>query len=192
MGVTERDDLRVRDRDNRVGADEPLHHRNRCIQQASRLARQQRGDQLRVGAGGEVGSLGGQLVPQLVCVGQVAVVPDRDQRVVARVTHRLRVVPLVGAGRRIPNVTDRPIAREAAQGRLVEDIVHQAELTEDRDLSPVAGGDAGALLAAVLERVQGEVGEPRDVPPRGVDRDNPALLAWGFSDHASASGSAAS
>ena len=38
-------------------------------------------------------------------------------------------------------------------------------------------GDAGGLLAAVLERVQREVGEPGDVRLRRVDAEDAALVA---------------
>ena len=42
---------------------------------------------------------------------------------------------------------------------------------------PCGGGDAGRLLAAVLERVEREVGQPRDVAPRRHDAEDAALVA---------------
>ena len=45
------------------------------------------------------------------------------------------------------------------------------------DVAALAGGDPGRLLAAVLERVEREVGEPGDVVAGRVDAEDPALVA---------------
>ena len=44
-------------------------------------------------------------------------------------------------------------------------------------MAVVAGRDARGLLAAVLQRVQGEVGEAGDVGLRRVDAEHAALVA---------------
>ena len=61
---------------------------------------------------------------------------------------------------------DRQIAGECAQVVLAEHLADQPQLAA-RDDVPAAVGrrDPGRLLAAVLERVQREVGQARDVVP---------------------------
>ena len=44
-------------------------------------------------------------------------------------------------------------------------------------MAALAAGDAGRLLAAVLEGVEREVGEPGHVVAGGVDPEHPALVA---------------
>ena len=111
---------------------------------------------------------------------------EGDDVVAARVRHRLGVVPLVGAGGRVAHVADRGAAGEAAQRGLVEDAAHQAQVALHRDVAGVADGDARALLAAVLQRVEGVEGQPRDVAPRRDHREDPALLLGMVVDHSGA------
>jgi hypothetical protein len=56
-------------------------------------------------------------------------------------------------------VADGDVAGQGVQRGLVEDLRDQAHVLVDEDLPPVADGDPGRLLAAVLQRVQAEVGE---------------------------------
>ena len=44
-------------------------------------------------------------------------------------------------------------------------------------MAALAAGDAGRLLAAVLERVEREVGQPGHIVAGGVDPEDPALVA---------------
>src|SRR6185503_14648564 len=44
------------------------------------------------------------------------------------------------------------------------------------DVAALAGGDPGRLLAAVLQRVEREVGEPGDVVARRVYAEHPAFI----------------
>ena len=82
----------------------------------------------------------------------------------ARVAHdRLRVLPHRRAGGGVAGVADRDVAREAGEARLVEHLVHEAHVLHRHHARAVRDGDPGALLAAVLERIEAEVGEPRDV-----------------------------
>ena len=73
------------------------------------------------------------------------------------------VSPCPAASGRIAHVSDRHVARERLQLLLVEDLRDQAQLAHRRDVSALAGRDPGGLLPAMLERVEPEVGEPRDV-----------------------------
>ena len=109
-----------------------------------------------------------QLVVQLDGVDQVAVVRQRELAAGAvgalGALHRLGVLPGVGAGRRVAHVADRELAGERAQVVLAEDLADEAEVAARDDVpAAVGGGDARRLLAAVLERVEREVGEPRDL-----------------------------
>ena len=115
-----------------------------------------------------------QLVAQLVGVDQVAVVPERDGARVAVVEQRLRVRPRVRAGGRVARVADRELAVQAGQVLLVEHLRDEAEVAQRREAAVLGDGDPGRLLAAVLERVQAEVGEPRDVAAGGVDAEDAA------------------
>ena len=55
---------------------------------------------------------------------------------------------------------------------LVEHLADEAEVLDDGDLAVVGDGDAGALLAAVLQGVEAEEGEARDVASRRVDAED--------------------
>ena len=73
-----------------------------------------------------------------------------------------------------------PLVSVALQPRerlLVEDLAHQPQPLVQREPRAIAGGDPGRLLAAMLQRVQADVGEARHRVARGVDADHAALLA---------------
>ena len=117
------------------------------------------------GVGGLDGQLGG--------VDQVAVVAQR-QAGAGRggAERRLGVLPGGGAGRGVAGVADREVAAQAAQRRLVEDLADQPEVLVDDDDGAVGHRDAGRLLTAVLEGVQTEVGQLRDLFPRRPDAED--------------------
>ena len=69
-------------------------------------------------------------------------------------------------------MADGVLAAEALEHLLVEHLADQAEVLDDRDLAVVGHGDAGALLAAVLQGVEAEEGQARDVEPRRVDAED--------------------
>ena len=54
---------------------------------------------------------------------------------------------------------DGDVALHGRQGLLVENLADQTEVLEHQHLRPVRHGDAGGLLAAVLQRVQPVIGE---------------------------------
>ena len=74
-------------------------------------------------------------------------------------------------------MADRHVAVERAQLLLVEDLGDEPGVAQGGDVTALAGGDPGRLLAAVLERVEREVGEPGDLVPGRVDAEDPALVA---------------
>src|SRR4051794_11014660 len=89
----------------------------------------------------------------------------------------LRVLPLVGAGRRIADVADGQVAAQRPQIVLLEHLRDEAERALGDDVAAVVGGrDPGGLLPAMLERVQGEVRETRHVVLGTVDPEHPALV----------------
>ena len=174
--VAERDHALVCHDDRRVGALQTLHDvRDRVLDALRGMRGDQGGDDLRVRRGAEPHALRGQLVVQLDRVDQVAVVAQSDRPAVVAV-HGLRVLPSAAAGGRVAHVADRHLARERLEAALVEDLGDEAEVALGGDVTALGGGDAGRLLAAVLERVEREVGETRDVLLRGIDAEHAALV----------------
>ena len=96
-----------------------------------------------------------------------------------RTEHRLGVLPGGGPLGGVADVADGHVAGEVGQGLVVEDLGDQAEVLVDEDLGAVGGGDAGRLLAAVLEGVQAEVAQTGDVLTGGPHTEDAALLTWG-------------
>ena len=62
---------------------------------------------------------------------------------------------------------------QRVEGGLVEDLTHQAHVLEDHDPAAIAHGDTGGLLAAVLQRIQAEVGELGDILVRRPHPEHP-------------------
>ena len=87
---------------------------------------------------------------------------------------RLRVRPLRRAGGRVAGVADGKLAVEAAQVLLREDLRDEPHVADHGQPTVVGHGDPGRLLPAVLERVEGEVRDASDVPPRRVDAEDAA------------------
>ena len=91
-------------------------------------------------------------------VRDVAVVGDGDFALVAVDRERLRVPQRRVARRGISRVADRQITRQTRDGMWREDVRHMTHVLVAIDVAAVAGRDAGAFLAAMLKRVQAEVG----------------------------------
>ena len=113
-----------------------------------------------------------ELVAQLGGVDEVAVVAQGDHVAVAAAHEGLGVLPVAGAGGGVAHVADSVLAAEAGEHLFVEDLAEQTEVLDDRDLAVVAHGDAGALLAAVLQGVEAEERQAGDVAPRCVDAED--------------------
>ena len=101
------------------------------------------------------------LAPQRVGVDQVAVVRERDAE--RRVdVERLGLVGAFGAGGRIAAMGDADPALQQRHRVLVEHVAHQSVALVHAQLAAVGGGDAGGVLAAVLEHGQPVVELCRD------------------------------
>jgi hypothetical protein len=172
--VAKGDQGSVRERDRRVRTLEPLHRvRDRVVKRRVVVC-DQRGDHLAVGRRAERDPRGAQLVPQLVRVDEVAVVPERDGPGAAVLDEGLRVRPLRRPGRRVARVPDRNLTLQSVQLLLVEHLRHEPEVAQRGQAAGLGDGDPGRLLAAVLQREQAEVREPRDVAVGCVDAEDAA------------------
>src|SRR5699024_7399846 len=78
------------------------------------------------------------------------------------------------ARRRVAAVADGDVATQGGQAPLVEDLGDQTHVLVDEDLLSVGGGDAGGLLATVLEGIEAVVGQLGDVLARGPDAEDAA------------------
>ena len=124
-----------------------------------------RGEQLadELAVGGEHAGQHAELGRELLGVGEVAVVAEREPGVGDRAVDGLRVAPRARTGRGVADVTDREVTLERREPALVEHLRDETHVLDDRDRLAVADRDAGRLLAAVLQGVEAEVrvlGEP--------------------------------
>ena len=183
VGIAEREQRVLAQDDRRERTADALHRVHGALGERARVVRDERADDLGVGGGAEPHALLLQLRAQLVGVREVAVVPERDGAAGAVGDDRLRVHPVRRAGRRVAGVPDRRAAGQGLQLALVEDLRDEAHVPDGEHPAAVADGDARALLPAVLERVEREVGEARDVAARRVDAEDaahqPAAIARG-------------
>ncbi len=101
---------------------------------------------------------------------------ERDRAVGGGPEGRLRVLPHGGAGGRVAGVTDRDMTLEGAEGGLVEDLGDQAHVLEDEDLGAVAHRDSRGLLSSMLQGVEPEVSELRDLFTRSPDTEDAASV----------------
>jgi hypothetical protein len=69
------------------------------------------------------------------------------------------------------------VSGQPVEHLLVEDLRDEAELRVDEKILTVADGDPRGLLAAMLQRVEAEVGEAGDVFAGSVYAEDPALFA---------------
>ncbi len=172
--VAEGDQPPLREGDDRVRAVEPPHRARSGLLERVGVVRDQRRDQLAVGGRSQRDALGPQLVAELADVDEVPVVAERDRADGPVLHQRLRVRPLRGARRRVARVADRDLAAEAVELLLVEDLRHEPEVAQRRQPAVLRDRDPGRFLAAVLEREEAEVREPRDVAVGGVDAEDAA------------------
>jgi hypothetical protein len=132
---------------------------------------------LAVGTGAELHALVDEVRAQGVRVDERAVVRKRDEHVVDGRDVRLRGFPRRGAAARgVPRMAHGHEAFERGQAGLVEHLRHEAEILRHHDGFAVADGDAGALLPAVLQRLQAEAGHARDVFAGRVHAEYGALF----------------
>ena len=67
-------------------------------------------------------------------------------------------------------------ARQCGEVGVGEDLAHEAQVLAGEHLLAIAHGDAGGLLAAVLQGTQGIVGETGHIAARGPDAEDAAFL----------------
>ena len=142
---------------------------------------QQRGHEGGVGGGAAfevlavVGDLGSELA-QLDRVGEVAVVAQGERARGGGAERRLGVAPHVRAGRRVADVAQGDVAAQALQGLLGEHLRHEALILIHEDLLAIRCRNTGALLAAVLQGIEGEVGQAGNVLARGPHSEDAAVI----------------
>ena len=100
-----------------------------------------------------------QRVAELGGVRQIAIVGDGDLAAHAIHRERLRVADVRRAGGGIARVADGHVADQVMENFRVENLRHQTHAVVLEKFSIVAGDDAGAFLAAMLQRVETVVGE---------------------------------
>ena len=184
--VAEGDEPSLRERDDGVGAVETLHRVRHGLVERRLVVRDQRRDELAVGRRPERDA-GPAARRALADVDQVAVVAERDGARAAVLDERLRVRPLRRAGRRVAVVADRDLAAQAAELLLVEDLGDEPEVAQRRQAPVLGDRDPRRLLAAMLQREEAEVREPRDVAVGCVDAEDAAHQATTLSGRSRAS-----
>ena len=115
-------------------------------------------DHFGVAVGLEDGAAPLQLRAHFDGVGDVAVVRHRHAALVAGDREGLRVQQRRIAGRGVARVADGQLAGQLGQHPCGEDIRHMAHRLLAVDFSAIAGADARAFLAAMLQRVKPQVG----------------------------------
>ena len=75
---------------------------------------------------------------------------------------------------------DGQVPLQGTQMRLVEDLRDQTHVLVDDDPAAVGDRDPGRLLAAVLQRIQAEVGELGDLLPGGPHTKDTAGILRAF------------
>ena len=118
-------------------------------------------DDLRVAVRLEDRSLPDELLAQLFRVHEITVVTERNLPVRAVDEDRLRVGQLALTRRGIAHVADRARSREFPERAAVENVRDIAHVTRHPHTLAVRGGDAGAFLSPMLQRIQPEVGHVR-------------------------------
>jgi hypothetical protein len=63
------------------------------------------------------------------------------------------------ASGRVPRMSNRQLAREASQHLRGKNVSHMAHALVVANMVTIAAGDTGALLPAMLQRIQSQVGE---------------------------------
>src|SRR5262245_56537080 len=94
-------------------------------------------------------------------VGQISIVAERDLTEAAFDTERLSLVYADLARRRITHVADGGAPGQPGKALLLKDVVDVPHPALGAQPRAVRGNYPGRLLAAVLQRVQAEIGQPR-------------------------------
>jgi hypothetical protein len=172
-GVTNADQRVVRQEQEAIRALQP---RQRAAQDGddvvSARVRDQLGEDFGVARGPEAHAAILEVAAKHLGIGEVAVVGDSDRPELRVFNHdRLRVFEPVRAGGRVAGVTERTVPDQALERRLVKRLRHQPHVLVHPHHAPVAGRDARALLPAVLQRVEPEVGQVGDILAGRIDAE---------------------
>jgi hypothetical protein len=124
-----------------------------------RVASHEMQNDLGVAGGLKDGALPLETAADLHRVDQIAVVNDGQRPHGGLDDNRLGIEQRARAGGRIAGVTYGPLAVEPSESATTEDIGHMAHSPVNVDPLPIPGDDTGALLAAVLEGVETQIGE---------------------------------
>ncbi len=150
-----------------IGAVDHFHGRFDALRKMVRLARVIANDLARnlgIGIAAEFDALANEIGANAIRVHQRAVMRQRDEHLVDGRHMRLGACPTAhAAARRVAAMSHGDLAPKRGERALVEHLGHQAEVLRDRDRIAIAHGDARALLAAMLQSLQAEAGQPRHV-----------------------------
>ena len=142
-----------------VRALKPPHGIDDALFQCGRRSvRQEVRDDLRIAGGGELRAPRLELRPELPGVYDVAIVGQGDLHAGAPRENRLGVLDAAATGGGVPGVADAKVAGEECEIFLVERLGDEPHCRPALDLPAVARGDARALLPAMLEGMEAEVG----------------------------------
>ncbi len=163
--VAQADDRILRQRGERIGAFDLVERIDEAVDDRALFAgRDQMVDDFGVARRVKQAAAAHELFAQLVGVGEIAVVADRQPTQLDLEKQRLDIAQRDLARRRIADMTDRGMA-----GKLSDD-VRGAEIVADEphaavgvELLAVIGDDSCRLLAAMLQRVQAKRGQRRGV-----------------------------
>ena len=112
-----------------------------------------KGDQFRIGGGGELAGEMAERLPQLGRVHQIAVVGQGEGTEAGHQHHGLGIADLAAAGGGISIVANRQFTGHALEHVLVEHLAHQPHVLVEPHMGAIEHGDAGRFLAAVLQGV---------------------------------------
>ena len=132
-------------------------------------------DDLGVGGGLEVGAVALQARTHIAEVHKVAVVSDGDEALGGVDANGLGVEQRRVAGGGVARVADGQMARKLQENVVGKDFGDQAHAFDVGQMQAVGGGDAGGFLAAMLQRVEAEIGFARGVG-MAVDGDHAAFF----------------
>ena len=180
-GVTRRDQPVLGQHGERIGA---ANLGDRLAQRLFDRCRLRPGvevqDDLGVAAGLKDGSIAHELVAELEGVDEVAVVAHGDLAVRAVDEEGLRVLEFAFARGRVACVPDRDVTGKRLQRLFVERFRNLPHRSRDAKLLAVGGGNAGALLAAMLERVEAKVGEIGGLRMSEDSKNTTLVFKWAW------------
>ena len=155
----------------------PHHVRNTSLPVHGGGVREEVGDDLGVAGAVESETRLLHLPAQLDRVDHISVMCHRQLYVGASRHDRLSVNDAIGAGGGVTSVGDRDVAREVLEVVFSERLIDQSHSRAASELGSVSGGDAGALLSPMLERVDSKVSDAGRILSAQVNSDHTASFA---------------